>query len=97
MIILGVTCILTMNEDIKHLIGDEVPEPIGWHRCSSNVIFQAFWVNMNLISLLMNFTYVPTLEFKVYNTMHLCVLHVQYCLSNILKNPYIFYDMTLKF
>ena len=27
MIILGVTCILMMNEDIKHLIGDEVQEP----------------------------------------------------------------------
>ena len=27
MIILGVTCILMMNQDIKHLIGNEVQEP----------------------------------------------------------------------
>ena len=72
MIIIGITCILTMNEDIKHLIG-EVPEPVGWHRCPSNVIFQAFWMNMNLIDLLMNFTYVQTLFGNLKYTI-LCIV-----------------------
>ena len=66
-----------MNEDIKHLIGDEVPEPIGWHRCSSNVIFQAFWMNMNLIFLLMNFTDVQTLFRNLkYTILCICVYYV---------------------